>query len=86
MGRASASAFRSLSRLTFLAGDLLTYGLSFQIDVVWLIPFAAGNLIYIGASDLVPEVNKQHSAKRGVVHLLTFVAGPAMMLMPQLFF
>ena len=41
---------------------------------------------YIGASDLVPEVNKQHRVKRGVVHLLTFVAGPAMMLMPQLFF
>ena len=81
-----ALLFNALSGLTFLAGGLLTYGLSFQIDVVWLIPFAAGNFIYIGASDLVPEVNKQHSVKRGVVHLLTFVAGLAMMLMPQLFF
>lgn len=49
-----ALVFNVLSGLTFLVGGLVAYGLSFQMDVSWLIPFAAGNFLYIGASDLVP--------------------------------
>jgi len=49
-----ALVFNVLLGLTFLVGGLLTYGLSFQVDVKWLVPFAAGNFIYIGASDLLP--------------------------------
>lgn len=58
----------------------MAYGLSFQIDVSWLIPFAAGNFLYIGASDLVPEVNKHHDLKRNAVHLLAFVLGLVLLL------
>ena len=42
------------SSLTFLAGGLFAYLISVQIDVAFLVPFAAGNFIYIAASDLVP--------------------------------
>lgn len=76
-----ALLFNALSGLTFLVGGLLTYWLSFELDVSWLIPFAAGNFIYIGASDLVPEVNKHHSIRNGAVHLLAFVLGLAAMLL-----
>ena len=75
-----ALLFNVLSGLTFLLGGLVAYGLSFQIDVSWLIPFAAGNFLYIGASDLVPEVNKHHDLKRNVVHLLAFVSGLVLLL------
>jgi len=75
-----ALVFNVLSGLTFLLGGLLTYGLSFHLDVSWLIPFAAGNFLYIGASDLVPEVNKQHNLKDNLVHLLAFVLGLALLL------
>jgi zinc and cadmium transporter len=70
-----ALLFNVLSGLTFLLGGLLAYGLSFQMDVSWLIPFAAGNFLYIGASDLVPEVNKHDDRKANVVHLTAFVLG-----------
>jgi zinc and cadmium transporter len=70
--------------LTFLLGGLLAYGLSFQMDVSWLIPFAAGNFLYIGASDLVPEVNKHKNIKANAVHLLAFVLGLALLLFAKI--
>ena len=78
-----ALLFNVLSGLTFLLGGLLAYGLSFQMDVSWLIPFAAGNFLYIGASDLVPEVNKRHDLKGNSVHLLAFVMGLALLLLTK---
>ena len=57
----------------------MTYGLSFQMDVRWLIPFAAGNFLYIGASDLVPEVNKHTNIQANVVHFVAFVFGLALL-------
>ncbi len=74
-----ALLFNVLSGLTFLLGGLSAYGLSFQMDVSWLIPFAAGNFLYIGASDLVPEVNKHDDHKANAVHLLAFVLGVALL-------
>jgi zinc and cadmium transporter len=83
--KSRALLLNALSGLTFLAGGLLTYWLSFQIDVSWLIPFAAGNFVYIDASDLVPEVNKQHSIGQGAFYLLAFVLGLGTMLLARLF-
>ena len=63
---------------------LVAYGLSFQVDVSWLIPFAAGNFFYIGASDLVPEVNKHGDLKANAIHLLAFVLGLALLLFAKM--
>ncbi len=79
-----ALLFNVLSGSTFLLGGLVAYGLSFQMDVSWLIPFAAGNFLYIGASDLVPEVNKHHNLKANVAHLLAFVSGLLLLLLVKL--
>jgi zinc and cadmium transporter len=79
-----ALLFNVLSGLTFLAGGLVTYALSFQMDISWLIPFAAGNFIYIGASDLVPEVNKHHDLRANAVHLMAFVLGLALLLFAKM--
>ena len=77
--KARALLFNVLSALTFLVGGLLTYGLSFAVDVSYLIPFAAGNFVYIAAADLVPEVNKHPSLVANVVHLLMFLLGTGLM-------
>ena len=78
--RRAALLFNFLSALSFLAGGVLTYLLSFAVDVAWLVPFAAGNFLYIGATDLVPEINKHPDVRANIVHLLSFVAGLAMLL------
>jgi len=42
-------------------------------------PFAAGNFIYIGASDLVPEVNRHHRVSVNLVNFLFFASGLALL-------
>jgi zinc and cadmium transporter len=73
--RAQALLFNLLSGLSFLLGGLVAYAASASVDVAVLVPFAAGNFIYIGASDLVPEVNKHHRPGVNVVNFLSFAAG-----------
>jgi zinc and cadmium transporter len=75
-----------LSALTFLAGSLVAYAASFAVDVAWLVPFAAGNFLYIGASDLVPEIKEHPSAKANLVHLTAFLAGAGILFVAQFFF
>jgi zinc and cadmium transporter len=70
-----ALIYNVLSGLAFLVGAVLAYAASFRIDIAFLVPFAAGNFIYIGASDLVPEVNRHDDIKVGMIHLLSFVVG-----------
>jgi zinc and cadmium transporter len=68
-----------LSASTFLLGGLLTYAVSFAVDVSYLIPFAAGNFVYIAAADLVPEVNKHPGPIANMLHLLAFLLGAGLM-------
>jgi zinc and cadmium transporter len=69
------------SALTFLLGGITAYVASFSLDVDFLVPFAAGNFLYIGASDLVPEVNKHGDMKMNLIHLSAFVASVSLMWM-----
>jgi zinc and cadmium transporter len=71
----SALLLNFLSGLTFLVGGLIAYAASLRFDVRWLVPLAAGNFIYIAASDLVPEVNKPHSLGASLLHFVVFAGG-----------
>jgi zinc and cadmium transporter len=68
------------SALTFPLGGLLAYLASFQFDVSFLVPFAAGNFIYIAASDLVPEVNKHREIGANILHFAAFLTGILLLL------
>lgn len=83
--RRRALIFNMLSGLTFLLGGLVTYALSSQIEVAWLIPFAAGNFIYIGAADLVPEISKHENLKENLIHFVSFAAGVLVLLCAKVF-
>jgi zinc and cadmium transporter len=76
----TALFFNLLSGSTFLVGGLVAYVASLQLDVRWLVPLAAGNFLYIGASDLVPEVNKAKTFKTNVLHFAIFAAGLGLLL------
>ena len=78
--KGKALLFNVLSALTFLLGGLVAYTVSLNINIAFLIPFAAGNFIYIGASDLVPEVSKHENLKENAVNLSAFVFGVGLML------
>jgi zinc and cadmium transporter len=75
-----ALLYNLLSASTFLLGGLLTYMLSFSNWIYYLIPFAAGNFIYIGASDLIPEVNKHKNFSNSMLHFICFCVGISILL------
>jgi zinc and cadmium transporter len=77
--RSTALVLNLLSGLTFLVGGLVAYFASTRVDVGLLVPFAAGNFLYIAASDLVPEVNKHHGARANITHFVAFAAGLALL-------
>jgi zinc and cadmium transporter len=77
--RGKALVFNVLSASTFLVGSLVAYGMSFRVDVAFLVPFAAGNFIYIGASDLVPEVNRHRDAGTNLILFASFAGGLALL-------
>jgi zinc and cadmium transporter len=79
--KGQALLFNVLSASTFLLGGLLAWAVSFRVDVTFLVPFAAGNFIYIAASDLVPEVNKHRELHTNVIHFAAFVAGLGLLLL-----
>ena len=82
-GKYRALVFNVLSALTFLAGGLIAYGLSFNFNIAFLVPFAAGNFIYIGATDLVPEVNKHDDLRKNILHFAAFSVGIVVILLTR---
>ena len=74
-GKRKPLLFNVLSAHTFLAGGLLTYVISFNMDISFLIPFATGNFLYIGASDLVPEVRNHKDLGVNIVNFISFLIG-----------
>lgn len=80
-----ALIYNMLSALTFLAGGLVAHVASFRLDVSFLVPFAAGNFIYIGAADLIPEVKEAHAdSTANFIHFAAFASGVALMLAVKL--
>jgi zinc and cadmium transporter len=78
--RVSALLWNFVSALTFLVGALTAYALSDEIDVAYLLPFAAGNFIYIGAADLLPVLAAQSSTRDKLETTATFFCGLGILL------
>ena len=55
--RRKALLFNVLSALTFLFGSVAAYWISGAVDVAFLVPFAAGNFVYIASADLIPQIS-----------------------------
>jgi zinc and cadmium transporter len=77
--RRAALAMNLLSATTFLLGGFVAYAGADVIDPSVLLPFAAGNFLYIGAADLVPEINKPRELATAATHLAAFTGGLGLM-------
>jgi zinc and cadmium transporter len=60
----AALAYNAASAVTFLVGGLVAYAVSDSVDVALLLPFAAGNFVYIAAADLVPQITSPVGCER----------------------
>lgn len=69
--------YNLLSALTAFIGLIIAFTLeSYVSDVMkYLIPFAAGNFIYIAGSDLVPELQGEKNLSHSLIQLIMMVLG-----------
>lgn len=79
--RSRALWFNFLSSLTAVAGTatVLAIGSANNDMVMTLTSFAAGNFIYIAASDLIPELHKEVGFKKTVLQFVTMLMGIGVM-------
>jgi len=81
-----ALIFNFLSALTFLLGGIIVFFVSSKVDTGFLIPFAAGNFLYIAAADLIPEIKRHESIRVNLIHFLALMAGLVLLLVLGLLF
>ncbi|MBS7638571.1 ZIP family metal transporter [Candidatus Bathyarchaeota archaeon] len=83
LGKSRALLLNLVSALTAVLGALIAYYTAFYIHeaVLYLIPFAAGGLIYIAAVDLMPELHKRNSPRDALTQLIMVIAGLSVMLL-----
>jgi len=72
-----------LTALTAVIGTVvvLIFGSHAENAVFFLIPFAAGNFIYIASTDLIPELHKETAVSKSMGQLISFVLGVCVMLL-----
>ncbi len=80
-GRRKAFFYNFYSGLIAILGaaTALTLGMAVQNAALYIIPFAAGNFIYIAGSDLVPELHKTKHAGHSLLQLGAILVGVALM-------
>ncbi|MEW6142124.1 MAG: ZIP family metal transporter [Chloroflexota bacterium] len=78
-----ALTFNYISAVTAIVGGVIGYLASSIIhgSIVYLLPFAAGNFIYIAAADLIPEIKHAVSLRRSILHFCVFLIGIGIMLL-----
>ena len=70
-----ALLWNGVSALTFPLGALLAWGLRGSNLLAPLVLFAAGNFLYIAASDLVPEIKARLAPQEALLGFAWFAAG-----------
>ena len=76
--KSRAIFFNFLAALTVIFGAIvaLILGVLIQGYIPFLIPFAAGNFIYIAGSDLIPRLHEEElDAKKAILQLIAFILG-----------
>lgn len=79
--RRKALLYNFLTALTAFVGTVFALALSVYVEGVtaFLIPFAAGNFIYIAGSDLIPELHAEATLGRTVVQIAAMVLGASLL-------
>jgi zinc and cadmium transporter len=75
-----ALALNFLSALTFPVGAVIAFLLAGVLDVTLLVPFAAGNFVYIAGSDLVPRLIEPTTMRHKLENTIMLLAGLGLLL------
>ncbi|MFH1588984.1 MAG: ZIP family metal transporter [archaeon] len=81
LSKKKALLFNFLSATTAIIGAIVGLVLANKIGsfTTFIIPFAAGNFIYIAAANLVPELHRHCKIKDTIMHVLAILVGIGIM-------
>lgn len=81
--KGKALVLNFLSAISIVFGGIVGFFLSEKIgeSVIFLLPFAAGNFIYIACSDIIPEIKHKVDIRKSAIHFLVFLIGIGIMLL-----
>ncbi|MCW3991091.1 MAG: ZIP family metal transporter [Candidatus Bathyarchaeota archaeon] len=79
--RRTALLFNLLTALTAFVGVVIALALSVYVDdlTLFLVPFTAGNFIYIAGSDLIPELHAEETLSSTLIQLVAMVLGMSLL-------
>jgi zinc and cadmium transporter len=71
-----------LTALAAILGAVIALVLSSSVEqlAMFIVPFAAGNFIYIAGADLIPEIHKEVELSKSIMQGITFILGVLVML------
>jgi len=78
--RYKALLFNFLSALTAVVGVLISnyFSMSIVNFVGFLVALAAGGFIYLAASELIPEIQKEENIEKSMIQFVLFILGIAL--------
>ncbi len=84
--RKRALILNYISSISVILGGVFGFYITSLIEgsAVLLLPFAAGNFIYIASSDLIPEIKKEKRIKISLAYFLVFLIGIGIMSLVKL--
>jgi zinc and cadmium transporter len=80
--RTRALAYNYLTQSTVVLGGVAGYYLAGVVEgtPIFLLPFAAGNFVYIASSDLIPEIKAEDDVRAAALYFAVFLTGVLSML------
>ena len=75
--KGKALKYNFYTALTAFIGVILSLSLSVYVEDLerYMIPFAAGNFIYIAGSDLIPELHAEEDLSRAIIQIVVMCFG-----------
>lgn len=86
--KTKALCLNFLSAISVIFGGIVGFLIAEKIgeSIAFLLPFAAGNFIYIASSDLIPEIKQKDKFKKTFLYFSVFLAGIFLVLLMNEFF
>ena len=83
---ARALILNFLSAVIAILGGIFGFFLSGKIgdSIIFLLPFAAGNFIYIACSDIIPEIKSKTKVGKSIFYFSAFLVGIAIMFLTKI--
>lgn len=87
LSKKKALLFNFMSALTAVLGAVIGIFLTEKMHsfTEFILPFAAGNFLYIAASNLLPELHRQCKIKDTLVHILAIILGIGIIVLVTLY-